>query len=95
MVSLKVLFNSKKPVSEERQFTYWLEHEAEDCGIMQPPLNAQKALGFLRDYLLGEDWYVDNPVNTEQCNTQLVYEILMKYSSEFKKEYIKKLSTRT
>lgn len=76
----------RKKVSKEKQFTYWLEHEAKDCGIMQPPLNAQKALDILKDYLLGEDWYVVNPVNTEQCNTQLVYEILEKYSPEFKKE---------
>ena len=79
------MFNKKK-VSKENQFTFWLEHEAEDCGLMQPPLKAQKALGFLADYLLGEDWYVVNPVNTEQCNTQLVYELLQKYSTEFNKE---------
>ena len=81
-----MIFKNNSKVSEKNTFTYWLSHEAEDCGIMQPPLNAQKALGFLCDYLLGEDWYVVNPVNTEQCNTQLVYEILMKYSSEFNKE---------
>lgn len=77
-------------LTKEKQFTYWLEHGAEDCGIMQPPLSAQKALEFLKDYLLGEDWYVINPVNTEQCNTQLVHEILLKYSDEYKKEYYKK-----
>ena len=76
----------KKKVSEKNTLTYWLANEAEDCGIMQPPLNAQKALDILKDYLLGEDWYVVNPVNTEQCNTQLVYEILEKYSPEFKQE---------
>jgi hypothetical protein len=74
-------------VKRKNQFTFWLKHEAEDCGIMQPPLNAQKAVHFLRDYLLGEDWYVVNPVNTEQCNAQIVHEILMKYSSEYRKEY--------
>ena len=77
----------KNRVSDKNTFTYWLKHDAEDCGLMQPPLNAQKALGFLCDYLLGEDWYVVNPVNTEQCNTQLVHEILLKYSSEYNKEY--------
>lgn len=76
----------KKTISEKNTLTYWLQHEAEDCGLMQPPLNAQKALDILKNYLLGEDWYVVNPVNTEQCNTQLVYEILEKYSPEFKKE---------
>ena len=76
----------KNNVSRKNQFTYWLKYEAEDCGLMQPPLDAQKALNFLKDYLLGEDWYVVNPVNTQQCNTQLVFEILEKYSTEFKKE---------
>ena len=76
----------KKYLNRQKEFTYWLQYEAEDCGIMQPPLNAQKALNFLKDYLLGEDWYVVNPVNTEQCNTQIVYEILEKYSPEFNKE---------
>jgi hypothetical protein len=79
------MFKKKQRLSEEKTFTYWL-NRAEDCGIMQPPLNAQKALDILKDYLLGEDWYVVNPVNTEQCNTQLVYEILSKYSKEFNDE---------
>lgn len=80
------MFNKKNNISEKNTFTYWLKNEAKDCGLMQPPLKAQKALGFLCDYLLGEDWYVVNPVSTEQCNTQIVYEILEKYSSEFNKE---------
>ena len=80
------MFHSKK-VRRERQFTYWLINDAEDCGLMQPPLEAQRAIDFLKDYLLGEDWYVVNPVNTEQCNTQMVHEILMKCSREYRKEY--------
>jgi hypothetical protein len=88
------MFKKKNKVSEKNTFTYWLEHDAEDCGIIQPPLNAQKALGFLGDYLLGEDWYVVNPVNTEQCNTQLVHEILLKYSKEYKNEYLSKIKER-
>ena len=88
------MFKNKNKVNEKNTFTYWLAHDAEDCGIMQPPLNAQKALGFLCDYLLGEDWYVVNPVNTEQCNTQLVHEILLKYSKEYKKEYLSVIKER-
>lgn len=74
-------------IKRKNQFTYWLEYEAKDCGILQPPLDAQKALNFLKDYLLGENWYVVNPVNTDQCNTQIVHEILLKYSSDYRKEY--------
>ena len=77
----------KKRVSRKNQFTYWLWHGAEDCGIMQPPLKDAIALKFLQYYLLGEDWYVVNPVNHEQCNTQMVHEILYKYSRQYRKEY--------
>ena len=87
------MFHSKK-VSRKYQFTYWLEHDAEDCGLMQPPLNAQKALDFLQKYLLGEDWYIVNPVNTEQGNSQIVHEILMKHSRIYRKEYKKCLNRR-
>lgn len=83
------MFFKDKSISREKQFTYWLEHEAKDCGLMQPPLPAQDAIGFLVYYLLGENWYVVNPVNTEQCNTQTIHEILMKYSSQYRKEYKK------
>lgn len=74
-------------VKRNKQFTYWLRYGAEDCGITQPPLQAQKAVNFLKDYLLGENWYVTDPVKAEQCNTQIVHEILMKYSREYRKEY--------
>ncbi len=73
-------------ISREKQFTYWLEHEAEDCGLCDPPLDAQRALRFLKDYLLGERWYVATSENTEQVNAAIVWEILSKYSKEFKKE---------
>ena len=83
------MFFKDKSISREKQFTYWLEHKAKDCGLMQPPLPAQDAIGFLVDYLLGENWYVVNPVSTEQCNTQAIHEILMKHSSQYRKEYEK------
>jgi hypothetical protein len=74
-------------VSRKKQFTYWLQYEAKDCGLMQPPMKDALALDFLKDYLLGEDWYIVNPVNHEQGNTQLVHEILYKYSRAYRKEY--------
>ena len=74
-------------VSKEKQFTYWLEQEARDCGLCDPPLSAQSALQFLKDYLLGENWYVVMPENTEQINSVIVWEILNKYSKDFRKEF--------
>jgi hypothetical protein len=81
-------------MKRSNQFTFWLKSEAKDCGLMQPPLDAQKAVDFLQMYLLGEDWYITNPVNVEQSNSQVVHEILMKYSKEYRKEYRRTLLIR-
>lgn len=73
-------------INREKQFTYWLDHEAKDCGLCDPPLEVQKALNFLVDYLLGEGWYVIVSENQQQVNSAIVYEILEKYSKDFRKE---------
>ena len=70
-----------------KKFTDWLENEAEDCGILSPPLEPQMALDFLKDYLLGEEWYVCSPICQKQVNTEIVYEILRKHSKKFRKEW--------
>ena len=44
-------------------FTDWLENDSIDCGIMSPPMEDKKALEFLTDYLLGENWYVVDPMS--------------------------------
>ena len=68
-------------------FTDWLENDSIDCGIMSPPMEAEKALSFLTDYLLGENWYVVAPLSPKQVNTNRVHEILWKYSKQYRKEY--------
>ncbi len=68
------------------KFTDWIENYPEDYGICPPPLDAQKALNFLHDYLLGEDYYFTMPMSVEQCNTELVHLILINYSKEYRKE---------
>lgn len=78
-------------VRRSKQYTFWLRYKAKDCGLMQPPLNAQLGIDFLKDYLLGESWYVVNPVNTKQCNSEIVHEILMKYSRQYRKEYFREI----
>ncbi len=77
----------REHISKAKCFTHWLDNEAIDCGICDPPLDAQKALDFLKDYLLGEDWCVTNPENVQQVNSAIVYDILKKYSPKFRKEY--------
>ena len=68
-------------------FTDWLENDSIDCGIMSPPMEAEKALSFLTDYLLGENWYVVAPLSPKQVNTNRVHEILWKYSKKYRKEW--------
>ena len=41
---------------------------------------------FIIKYLLGEDWYVVDPLGHEQLNQIALEEILDKYSKEFRKE---------
>ena len=41
---------------------------------------------FIIDYLLGEDWYVVDPLSQTQINEIALYRILEKYSKRYKKE---------
>ena len=41
---------------------------------------------FVIDYLLGEDWYVVDPLGRTQINEIALYEILEKYSKRYRKE---------
>lgn len=72
-----------------KKFLDWLNHKNQTTNkdnIMPPPLPAQEAVYFLQEYLLGEDWYSVNPINTEQINCEIVADILFKYSKKFRKE---------
>ena len=69
------------------KFTEWLKREAESNNICALSLPAQKAVDFICNYLLGEDWYCVMPIHAEQANTEIVHEILMKYSRRYRKEY--------
>ena len=72
-----------------QKFTDWLKNNAVDCGMCDPPMEAQKAIDFLKDYLLGEGWCVTMPESTQQVNTAIVFEILLNHSSKFRKEWKK------
>ena len=41
---------------------------------------------FIIDYLLGEDWYVVDPLGQTQINEIALYKILEKYSKQYRKE---------
>ena len=75
-------------------FNEWLDKNWQKDNMFPPPLDAQIALNFLQQYLLGEDWYIINPLTTAQANCEVVHNILYKYSKQYKKEYKKKLKNR-
>lgn len=49
---------------------------------------------FTIDYLLGEDWYVVDPLGQTQINEIALYEILEKYSKRYRKEIRKRKRER-
>ncbi len=49
---------------------------------------------FIIDYLLGEDWYVIDPLGPAQINEIALYEILEKYSKRYRKERKKYLKNK-
>ena len=55
-------------------------------GMFPAPISAELALEALKGYLLGENFYITDPVSKEQEYTEVVFKILMKYSREFRKD---------
>lgn len=70
----------------KRTFPEFLKEEWESDNMLPPALSAQDAINFLKDYLLGENWYVPYSCGAGQANTEIVYDILDKYSKRFRKE---------
>ena len=70
-------------------FTEWLDENWEKDNMFPPCLDPQIALNFLQQYLLGEDWYIADPVNNIQANLIIVYEIERKYKDKNRKKVIK------
>ena len=65
---------------------YLQEKSKDEDNLFPPPLEPQLALDFLREYILGEDWYSVNPISTAQTNTEVVDKILYKCSKRYRKE---------
>lgn len=57
------------------------------CGLYPAPMEAQEALDVLTSYLLGDDWYVVDSMNTKQVNAIITEQILDKYSKKWKKDW--------
>ena len=67
-------------------FNEWLDNNWKKNNMFPPELDGQKALDFLKQYLLGKDWYSVNPISTKQINCEVVHDILYKYSKKYRKE---------
>ena len=73
------------------EFQKWLDENWEKDNMFPPPLEAQIALDFLQEYLLGENWYIVNPLCNAQANCEVVHSILYKYSKRYRKEYKRRI----
>ena len=71
------------------KFYNWLLTYQDEANLFPPELDAQEALSFLTEYLLGKDWSIPLSLNAKQANTVIVKNILYKYSKNFKKECYK------
>lgn len=68
------------------KYTEWLDKNWEKDNMFPPSLDPQTALDFLQEYLLGEDYYIVNPMPNIQANCEVVHDILYKYSKQYRKE---------
>lgn len=48
-------------------------------------IHAKEALNVLKEFFLGEDWYVADPITSKQVNVYIVDAILSKYPRKYKK----------
>ena len=67
-------------------YTEWLNKNWDKNNMFPPCLEPQTALDFLQEYLLGEDYYIVNPMPNIQANCEVVHDILYKYSKQYRKE---------
>ena len=70
--------------SKKETFTEWYSRSLKS-GIVFPGMSSDQALDFLVQYLLPDTYYTFS-IHAHQANTEIVYDILMKYSKKFKKE---------
>lgn len=72
------------------KYTDILARKDEECDggyvMFIPSVPAQEAIHILTNYLLGEDYYIINPLCNEQANAEIVADILYKYSRKYRKE---------
>lgn len=65
-----------------------------DYGIFPAPISADKGLKILIEHFLGNDWYVIDPLSTDQIYTVAIYDILEKYKEKTIKNGINAIKTK-
>ena len=56
-----------------------LSDNTEDKSMNMNSISDQKTLNEICDHLLGDNWYIADPISASQANSQIVYEIEKKY----------------
>lgn len=59
-----------------------LNLEKHEYDLHPPTMTAQAALHELCRFFLGDNFYIESPVNQEQANLEIVYEIERKYKKK-------------
>lgn len=78
--------SKKHLMSKENSFVQWLVDNSDPHNLFSPELDYDKAIHFLRAYLLGEDWYSCSAGNGKQINCDIVDSILFRYSRKYRRE---------
>lgn len=87
-----MLFKKRKPPQEFERFVKILEDDT--YGMFPAPTNGNFAINLLVPYLLGDDYYIVDPVGVEQGNTIIVHDILLKHSRRYRKDIARYLKRK-
>ena len=69
----------RKETDEQIKDRLYKLFESDDRSVPYPSMDAQVAIHELCHYLLGDDYYIVDPVNNKEANAIIVYEIERRY----------------
>ena len=72
----KYVKESEKDIQDRINF---LSDNTGDQSMNMNSISDQKTLNEICDHLLGDNWYIADPISASQANSQIVYEIEKKY----------------
>lgn len=71
-------------------FTEWLDTNKDGSNMCPPPMSTDEFERFLIEYLLDtkdSKYYIVSPLPDSQARTQILHDILLRYSKKYEKEY--------